>query len=324
MDNIRYCELCGTSLHDGNSRLEWIPDAHDNDDFHRLGNGKEHAHWEAFCLDTVACADRIATVAAQREAEREAAGRVEATAAAKKKARMAEWKQLVVGLVRTEAEPVDWLPTKEKFDGLDITCEKIVFPGGEVGWHVYWIGDMDGHYWLVPPAQAELAQAREEKLKRIYSWWRPDRCNPNTYPGPGVPEDQLTPDEKVEVAKRWAEKYADVEADWKRNIDAAVKPGDWKGAKGCEAWEMLKAVGAEIEVVIDQEELSAFCRRYADSGSYSSERDSLSLTVLLRAKLPETAKNKNGSIKAAVQKKLPREWQNKTRNMHIKVRIEYK
>ena len=323
-----YCELCGVELKPGEGRLEFVPDAHDNDDFDRVGTYREHAHWEVFCLNESECKASVEATAARHADEQAESKRVRAEAAAvkaaEKKAQQEAWAVLTAGLERTDAQPAGWERTGEFFDsGRGVTCEKIKLPGGATGWYVSWIGDMDGCYWLVPATVKEDAEAEKARLHRVYQWWRPKGYGPDSYPGPGVPEDQLTEEERAEVSRCWAAKYAAVEADWNRRVVSAVKPGDWKDARGCEAWEALVAVGAEVEIATDPEAFRTFCRAYADSKLYSKERDALKLTVTLRAKLPATARNKNGSIKAAVGGKLPREWQTKTSNRFIEVRVEY-
>lgn len=331
-----YCELCGVELKPGEGRLEFVPDADDNDDFDRVGTDREHAHWEVFCLNEADCKARVEATAQRHAAEQAEKKRVRDEVAAvknaEKKAKQEAWTALTTGLERTDAQPTGWERTGEFFDsGLDVTCEKVKLPGGATGWYVSWIGDMDGCYWLVPVTVKESAEAEKARLHRVYQWWRPKGYGPDSYPGPGVPEDQLTEEERAEVARCWAAKYAHVEADWKRLVESAVKPQNYainptdppRWSNGCEAWESLVAVGAEVEIVTDPESFKVFCRAYADSKLYSKERDVLKLTVTLRVKLPATAHNKNGSIKAAVEKKLPREWQTKTSNRFIEVRMEY-
>lgn len=323
-----YCGLCGLELKPGEGRLEFVPDAHDDDDFDRVGTGREHAHWEVFCLNEADCKARVEATAQRHAAEQAEKERVRDEAAAvknaEKKVKREAWATLTAGLERTDAQPTGWERTGEFFDsGLDVTCEKVKLPNGATGWYVSWIGDMDGCYWLVPATVKEDAEAEKARLHRVYQWWRPNGYGPDSYPGPGIPEDQLTEEERAEVARCWAAKYAHVEDDWKRSVASAVKRGDWKGAKGCEAWETLTALGVEVEIVTDPEAFRTFCRAYADSKLYSKERDALTLTVTLRAKLPATARNKNGSVKAAFEKKLPRDWQTKTSNRFIEVRVEY-
>jgi hypothetical protein len=325
------CNSCGAELKAGEGRLEFVPDAHDNDDFDRVGTDRENAHWEAFCVAEDACKSRVSEIAARQEAERAEAKRVRVETAAKeaaeRKVKQEAWELLTAGLVRTESQPAGRQLTGEFVDsGLKATCEKVTLPGGLVGWRVDWIGDSDGCYYLVPPSVRDAAEAEDARLHRVYQWWRPGNYGPDSYPGPGIPESELTNEERAEVAKRWAEKRARIEADWEWSAQLAIKPGYSQRLKGCQAWEKLAAVGADLEVVIDPEALRAFCRSYAydeDENEDKEDAEEAKLVVTLRATLPAAARNKNGSIKAAVKRRLPFDHETQTHNNFIEVVVEY-
>lgn len=317
------CETCGAELKPGEGRLEFVPDAHDNDDFDRVGTDREHSHWEAFCLNTAACKDRAEATAARHAAEQAESKRVKAEAAAvkaaEKKAKQEAWAVLTAGLERTGARPAEYVRTGELSDsGLDVKCEKIALPGDLTGWHVSWIGDLDGEYWLLPATAKRDAEAEKQRMRRVYQWWDPKDYGPDSYPGPGVPEDQLTQDEKAEVARCWAARYAAVEANWVRLVPIAIKPG--ANTSGCKAWELLTSVGAEVSIVTDPDAFLSFCRAYADRGERPG---SLKLIVTLRAKIPASARNKDGSIKAVVERKLAKGWTCETKDRYVEVRAEY-
>lgn len=324
------CAACGEMCQPGQGRLEFVPDAEDNDDFDRLVNPNENpaAHWEVYCLDTAACDSRQQATAARHAAE---AAQRKADAAAKaaelksrRDADLARWQAATAGLERTEARPEGYERTGEFFAvaGDNDRREKIILPDGQVGWLVSWIGDMDGCCWLVPAAAKESAEAEKARLHRVYQWWRPGSFGDDSYPGPGVPESELTEVEKTEVATRYAAKYAAVEENEKRTVPIAIVRGDWKGARGCDAWESLVAAGCQVELVLP-DNFSDWCRRYADSQTYSKERDALAkegLVVTLRATAPAAARNKNGSLKAAFERKISHS--DKTSNRFVRVRVE--
>jgi hypothetical protein len=330
------CERCGVTVAPGHGRLDFVPDAHDVDEFDRVGTGREKAHWTVTCHDAAGCAARVKEAADRRDAERAAkreAARAEAAKVAAAKAeKRAAWDAMTAGLVRSEAAPEGVTRTGEHVDGgLDAACEKLKLADGSTGWLVSWIGDMDGHYYLLPPTAAADAEAEKARLHRVYQWWRPGGYKADSYPGPGVPEADLTPAERAEVETRRAEKYAAYEAKWRRWVDLAVKPVDTAVAggkpnwtKGCRAWQVLAAAGVDVRMEpADPVALAALARADADLPPYSPERDKLSLEVVLRATLPPAAKNKNGTVKAAFERKLPRDFENKTSDRFIKVRIEY-
>lgn len=314
-----YCELCGMSLPPGQGRLEFIPDAHDNDDFDRVGTGREHAHWAVFCLSEVDCQTRAEATAARHAAERAEKKRIaseaSAIAAAAKKAKQTEWETLTAGLVKIDVAPTGWKRTGEHFEGLDVQCEKISLPGELTGWLVSWIGDSDGSYWLVPLGSDAVKKAQEiadrrTKQHRVWQWWTPD-CHDKQYPGPGVPESELTEDERAEVEIRRRKKQAAIALDWRKRIDHAIIRGNWFGSRGCGAWEALTAAGASVEVVIDDEKFAEFCRLYSEAKN-SHESDALRLTVTLRAKLPKGKEMPD-----------PASFSRETNQLAIKVRVEY-
>lgn len=319
----QHCENCGTLCQPGEGELYFLPSAEDNDDFDRVGTDRAHAHWEVICLDRAACAARVE--AKKTEQRRIASVRKEAAAkeAAEKKAiseqQKAEFATLTAGLVRTDVRPegATWVE-EYAATGSDCRAQKLLLPTGETGWVVSWIGDMDGCYWLLPAAAKESAEAEKARLHRIYQWWRPIGYSARSYPGPGVPEGELTESERGEVAARTAAKWAELEEMQRRSIDTTLRPRPADRLQGCEAWRMLAAVGAEIEIVYSDEALAKFVRDYEATRDDRKAHDALRLEVLLRAKLPAAARNKNGSIKAAVERKLP-SYQHDTSNRFIKV-----
>lgn len=313
------CQVCGAELRSSEARREFIPDASDNDDFDRVGTAFSAAHWETYCRDTAACKARIEAQIAASEPQRlrAAALRAEAAAqrAAEKKAKQEVWARETAGLHPTSAAPVGaWKRTGRAIgDGGGRSAEEVQLANGELGWRT------DSGTWLLSAAAKAEAEAEAARLHRVYQWWRPTGYRPDSYPGPGVPEAELSEEERAEVARCYAAYFAAIEAEWRRLIPIEIKPGNWPGARGCEAWEALTALGAEIEIQIDPEEIRAFSRWYGDD--CRRRREERTLTVILRAKLPARAHNKDGSIKAAVASRLPRN--NKTRNRYLVVRVDY-
>lgn len=262
--------------------------------------------------------------AASLEHERTKQKTLAAQAHAAREAKQLAWAQLTEGLEQTTARPDPCTRTGDYVDsGHEVSCERLALADGATGWYVSWTGDMDGHYYLVPRHVKQNAEAEKARLQRVYQWWRPENHRPDSYPGPGVPEAELTEDERAEVALRQQAKYRASEETQRRLIDNAIKPGDWKNAHGCDAWEALTALGATIAIEIPDENFRAFARGMADYRLHSREWNSLQLTVTLRATLPPALLNKNGSIKASTRRRLPAPHQNETLNRFIRVRVEY-
>ena len=116
----QYCEKCGVLCQPGAGYLYFVPDADDDDDFERIGTGREHAHWEVTCLDTSGCESRVQATADRHEAERkERSSKLVAEAAitnAEKAAKQAAWVNLIAGLLQSESAPVGIVRTGEYFD----------------------------------------------------------------------------------------------------------------------------------------------------------------------------------------------------------------
>lgn len=295
------CAECEIVVEPGLGRLDFVPDAHDNDDFDRVGTHAEAAHWDVYCLDTAACQARTLARKEAQRVEREAL-RAERAKAAQARAKVAEeklsaWNALTAGLVRTESRPEHTVRTCEVFDnGQDVTCEKILLADGSEGWRVSWIGDMDGCYYLVPQAVKETAEAEKTRLHRVYQWWRPGAYKADSYPGPGVPVDELTDAEREEVALRTTEKLAVVRADWVRSVQIAFDYSD--------AAKVLKSIGATVEIVIPEPAFTEFCAVMAATDTYSKARDALRLEVTLKVTLPATCYTARGKLKAAAERSL--------------------
>lgn len=298
----------------------WSDDrAHDEDEFDKLGQ----PGW--YTQIVAAPVDETPEEISERE---EAAAKKRAAVEEKQRViddKKAAWETEISGLVKTDAAPESYKKTGRKFDsGFDVCNEEIELPDGKKGWYVSWIGDMDGSYWLLPAEVAIDAEAEEARLHRVYKWWRPKNYGADSYPGPGVPREELTEEERAEVDRCYAAKYEAVEQSEARGIIGGIL-GVWDGVQktdGCQVIKNLrKAVpGVTFEIQLG-DEFKQFARGYADSELYSKERDALRLVVCVRVTLPADSYTKTGKLKAAVERKLP-QGEFDTGNRFVKGRFE--
>lgn len=78
--------------------------------------------------------------------------------------------------------------------------------------------DFGPRYWVTPA----LAAAGADK-KRVWQWWNPTGYGAKTYPGPGVPVESLSPEERDEVEKLTAAAIAAVVQEETRLADLACR-----------------------------------------------------------------------------------------------------
>lgn len=196
-----------------------------------------------------------------------------AAAITEKQNKAAAFGQLTAGLVKSGDRPLGEFQETEEFfdDGTGNTCQKLILADGSVGWVVSWIGDSDGYYYLVPASQAAQAKDDAERKHRVWKWWRPGAYGDHAYPGPGAAESELTPEERAEVALRFANKYAAVATLEQRSIEISVEY--------CTQLKALLSTAISRTVEIDPTAFQAYCRIYADAPLYSKERDANRLEV---------------------------------------------
>ena len=308
----QHCERCGHLCQPGDGHLYWLLDADDNDDFDRLASGDKEARWAVDCLDEVACKSRI-DAAKQAEVERIKIARQKALEEAQaKQEKAAAFAELIAGLARCEVRPIGDIITLERVEDGDSAgwvTTRIQLADSSIGYHRSYVGDQDYSYYLIQPAVAAAAEAEATRRKRLHKYgWPIGYGRPDTYPGPGVPIEELTESERLEVERLFKEKYECFESDQRRCFTIDIMKSRYPRVGAKEAGQMeavaklLEIPGASLVELVFPADFSDRCRVAADS---RQQRITSPVEVRVKIKLPDECYTKTGKLSAKYAKLVP-------------------